>query len=289
MRTYTWDEYYEKFYDWAESTRVKKLSYLDSLGDSEEVTEVILELRENENASTCLLRRAIEEKMEFSGDDLLNLYIWDYDEELLTQALKNSVNRLTTEDIENLLGTAPDEVLHEVCKQGNIPLSKDLREIFEWDFEEDSYEEDFDEEDLYEENLYEEEIPQMTKSEICEAYDYVLECLYHAHEKLKIAYRLSVADMSSKKRSVSIAKHACVLEAEPFLTEARYVLGELESQVQDTISVRNTRLNMGNRIAFHDIYGDGFLTNWSVQKRIKQMLQAIETAYNEVQLLRNKL
>ena len=26
MRQYTWDEYYEKFYDWAESTQARNLS-----------------------------------------------------------------------------------------------------------------------------------------------------------------------------------------------------------------------------------------------------------------------
>jgi len=66
MRRYTWDEYYDKFFDWAESTRIKNLSYLDSLGDSDEVTEVIIELKENRNAANRLLRRAIDEKFKFS-------------------------------------------------------------------------------------------------------------------------------------------------------------------------------------------------------------------------------
>ena len=32
LRTYTWDEYYDKFYDWAESTQVRNLYGLTSLG-----------------------------------------------------------------------------------------------------------------------------------------------------------------------------------------------------------------------------------------------------------------
>lgn len=36
MRTYTWDEYYEKFYDWAESTQVRNLSALTSIGNADE-------------------------------------------------------------------------------------------------------------------------------------------------------------------------------------------------------------------------------------------------------------
>ena len=45
MRTYTWDEYYEKFYDWTEKTQVRNLSALTSLGDADEVAEIIIELQ----------------------------------------------------------------------------------------------------------------------------------------------------------------------------------------------------------------------------------------------------
>lgn len=43
MRTYTWDwdEYYEKFYDWAESTQVRNLSALTSLGSADEAGEIM--------------------------------------------------------------------------------------------------------------------------------------------------------------------------------------------------------------------------------------------------------
>ena len=46
---------------------------------------------------------------------------------------------------------------------------------------------------------------------------------------------------------------------------------------------------MGKWITFHDVYGDGFLTDWMVQKRIKKMTRAVETAYKEVQNLKAKL
>lgn len=60
MRKYTWDEYYEKFYDWEESTQVRNLSGLTSLGTAEEVAEIIIELQGNESASNRLLRKAVE-------------------------------------------------------------------------------------------------------------------------------------------------------------------------------------------------------------------------------------
>lgn len=64
---------------------------------------------------------------------------------------------------------------------------------------------------------------------------------------------------------------------------------EIESQVQDKISVQNTRLNMGKWIVFHDVYGDGFLMDWMVQLRIKKMIRAVEDAHKEVLKLKSKL
>ena len=43
----TWDEYYDKFYDWAESTQIKKLSSVESLGAADEVAEVMMEFAFN--------------------------------------------------------------------------------------------------------------------------------------------------------------------------------------------------------------------------------------------------
>ncbi len=71
MRQYTWDKYYEKFYDWAESTQVRNLSALTSLGTADEVGEIIIELQVNVPAANRLLRKAVDAKLAFSGSDLL--------------------------------------------------------------------------------------------------------------------------------------------------------------------------------------------------------------------------
>ena len=65
------DEYYEKFYDWAESTQVRNLSGLTSLGSADEVGEIIIELQVNVPAANRLLRKAVEAKLAFSGSDLV--------------------------------------------------------------------------------------------------------------------------------------------------------------------------------------------------------------------------
>ena len=119
MRQYTWDEYYEKFYDWAESTQVRNLSALTSLGTADEVGEIIIELQVNVPAANRLLRKAVEAKLAFSGSDLVEFACIN-DKALAIAAVRNSAERLTAEDMEYLYGEIDDEVIIEICKQRNM-------------------------------------------------------------------------------------------------------------------------------------------------------------------------
>ncbi len=137
MRTYKWDEYYEKFYDWAESTRVKNLSALTSVGDAWEVTEVILELQDNKSAVNRLLQMAVDAKLAFDCSELMDIGCI-CDEKLSEKALMNSVEKLTPSDFEELYGVFDGEVIMRVCKSKRLPLPKDLRDDFD-DNDEDEY------------------------------------------------------------------------------------------------------------------------------------------------------
>ena len=101
MRTYTWDEYYEKFYNWTEKTQVRNLSALTSLGDADEVAEIIYELQFDFDAPDCLLQKAVEEKVKFSGTDLV-AFLDFCDEKLVEEAVRNSAEILTADDMEKL-------------------------------------------------------------------------------------------------------------------------------------------------------------------------------------------
>ncbi len=127
MRTYTWDEYYEKFYDWAESTQIRNLSALTSLGSADEVGEIIIELQSNESASNRLLKKAVEAKLEFSTEHLIE-FLYANDNEIVISAVWNSAKRFTAEDIENLYGNIDDEIITKLCSEYKLPLPRDLRE-----------------------------------------------------------------------------------------------------------------------------------------------------------------
>ena len=127
MRQYTWEEYYEKFYDWSESTQVRNLSGLTSSGSADEVGEIIIELQTNVPAANRLLRKAVEAKLAFSGSDLVEFACIN-DKELATAAVRNSAERLTAEDMEYLYGMIDDTVIVELCRQHHLALPEDLRE-----------------------------------------------------------------------------------------------------------------------------------------------------------------
>ncbi|MEF2561398.1 MAG: hypothetical protein UI647_01240 [Negativibacillus sp.] len=149
MRQYTWDEYYEKFYDWAESTQVRNLSELTSLGTADEVGEIIIELQVNVPAANRLLRKAVEAKLAFSASDLIE-FLCINDKMLATAALYNSVGRLTSSDMEDLYSVAEEDDIIKICRDRNLILPEDLRE----EEYEDEEEEEIEEEALEDVDIY---------------------------------------------------------------------------------------------------------------------------------------
>lgn len=132
LKKYTWDEYYDKFYDWDESTQVYKLDYLTSLGPADEVGEIIYELRTNLSASNALLRRAVEEKLVFSSSDLTEFSCIN-DKKLVTKAVKNSAKELTAQDMEDLylFGEIEDKLIIKICKKQKIALPEQMVKDYE--------------------------------------------------------------------------------------------------------------------------------------------------------------
>ncbi len=127
MKEYTWDEYYDKFYDWADSTREIHLIKLIDLGPASEIAEVINELSHNCKVAEKLLNRAINEKVSFDYYDLEILY-GCCDSFLVDKALMNSGDNLNTDDIESLYGFTYEETLIDVCEKYGIKIPKVLEE-----------------------------------------------------------------------------------------------------------------------------------------------------------------
>ena len=133
-----WAEYYEKFYDWAESTQIKKLSLVEALGPGDEVAEVMMSFAfDHDDIVNRIARKAIEQKIVFSGEniaDFTNLI----DSQLQNQLTLQSADSFNEEDLNHLLGIVDDDIVASLYKKKGYKIPD------EYSFIDDS--DDFDEE-----------------------------------------------------------------------------------------------------------------------------------------------
>lgn len=133
----TWEEYYDKFYDWAESTQIKKLSSVEQLGSAEEVAEVMMEFAFNhEEIVNRIAKKAIEQKIIFSAENILDLTNC-MDSGLQGQMALQSVSAFSEEDIQSLEGSLDDEVIVKLYRVKGFKVP----EVFIDDEPQDDYEE----------------------------------------------------------------------------------------------------------------------------------------------------
>ena len=69
MRSLTWDDYYEKFDTWTESTRAQDISKLSNVGDHSQVADIANRLY-NQGASEKLIRMACDAGVRFTVEDV---------------------------------------------------------------------------------------------------------------------------------------------------------------------------------------------------------------------------
>ena len=118
-----WDSYYEKFYDWATSTQIKKMSSLTSFGASAEVSEVAQEYMD-EKAASRLIKKAVAYGVQFTPDEIYDLS-GCCDISAMNELLKSAKCTFTQEQLEGLWGSADDEVLELVARRNHVTVFAD--------------------------------------------------------------------------------------------------------------------------------------------------------------------
>ena len=129
----TWEEYYDKYYDWADSTKIKKLSSVEKLGPADELTDVMMDLTfEHEEISNRIARKAIAQNIVFSADNIetLNCAI---DSDLLDKLFMQSASEYSQKDLELLEGLIDDELLAAGYKKKGYRLPETLSYLEEID------------------------------------------------------------------------------------------------------------------------------------------------------------
>lgn len=131
-----WDTYYEKFYDWATSTQISRMSSLTSFGASSEVAEIAQEYMD-EKAASRLIKKAVAYGIQFTPEEIYDLS-GCCNTTAMNDLLKASNCAFTREQLEDLWGSADDKVLELVAKRNHVtPFEDD--EVEETDAEDDAY------------------------------------------------------------------------------------------------------------------------------------------------------
>ena len=126
----TWDDYYNGFYGWAESTQISRLSTLTDFGPSDEVYE-IAENFFDEKIATRLIRKAIAFGVKFTTEEIIGLLNIVSDEIYSELAQANS-DPYTYETLDELYGFVDDNIINKLAKKYKI---SELQEEYEIDAE----------------------------------------------------------------------------------------------------------------------------------------------------------
>lgn len=113
-----WDTYYEKFYDWAPSTQISRLSSLTSFGPSSEIAEIAQNFTD-EQASSRLIKKAVAYGVQFTSDEIYDLS-GCCNTEAMNALLLSSKCKFTKEQLEDIWGTADDDILEKVAAKNKI-------------------------------------------------------------------------------------------------------------------------------------------------------------------------
>ena len=137
----TWQEYYDKFYDWADSTQIKKISSITDFSgaDPEEVIDAALSFVD-EAPTTRLLRKALDGGVRFSADEVLEL-IYDVREDFRSYFAEHAGAVYAEEHLDELSDLLPDDTVRELARRCGVHYDGDydddaLVEDLIWDEEE---------------------------------------------------------------------------------------------------------------------------------------------------------
>ena len=112
MAQYTWEEFYDKFYDWSESTQISRMSGL---------TDLVLPLRFLmlqqsmliQRLQTRFLKKAIKAGVKFTGDEIVNM-IDNVTEEFIPALVMSNSVPYTRDELEYVAGYVSDDLLHRL-------------------------------------------------------------------------------------------------------------------------------------------------------------------------------
>jgi hypothetical protein len=126
----TWNEYYDKFWDWAESTQIKKLSSVECDGKSSEILEVASSFSDD-HAVTRLIKKSVEAGVQFTADEIIELSGF-ISEEAFDALISHAQCQFTDNQLEELLDCTGNEYIKEIAKRQGSEVFSTYEEELEY-------------------------------------------------------------------------------------------------------------------------------------------------------------
>lgn len=121
-----WCDYYDRMFEWAESTRVRRISDLTEFGDSEEVLDAAMNFDEEKNASKFVIK-ALSAGVRFTPEQTIDLLL-SIDKVALSKVAVLANGVFTREQLDDLYLSIDDESFRLVSRKAGIDIFKDDEE-----------------------------------------------------------------------------------------------------------------------------------------------------------------
>ena len=103
-----WEDFCDKFYEWADSTQVRKISELTTFGSHEQVVEVIL-MYVDEKAASRLAKKALAAGVRFTPAEIVEMD-GSVSKDCMNQMVKTALGDFTQEQVEELTYSIDDDL-----------------------------------------------------------------------------------------------------------------------------------------------------------------------------------
>lgn len=127
MKSYTWDEFYENFYGWADSTQISRISQLTTFGSHEEVAEII-QMYYDEKTASHLAQKAMAAGVRFTPAEIVEMQ-GSVSKECMNRMVTTALGEFTQEQVEELVFSMDDGIYAELekryCHYDDEPLIDD--------------------------------------------------------------------------------------------------------------------------------------------------------------------
>ena len=120
-----WADYYDGFYDWADSTQMSRISGLTDFGSdcSAEVLEVAQSISDDK-AVIRLINKALAGGVRFAVDEIMELTI-QLDKPTLSKLVASANEPFSKEQLEELYMLIDDDVFEKTSEDNNIDIFAD--------------------------------------------------------------------------------------------------------------------------------------------------------------------